>query len=663
MTTDRIYGDFGFLDELRYWAATSDPDMDAADQIVGFDYDSLDRKSTTSDSRGDTDFAYDDLGRTTQIDSPEGVLNYEYDSRGRKSRTYIGSPSDPTHDWTYTYDTWGRLETVTTVERNDVVLSTPEVTTYSYDLLGNLERVDQSNGVIAVYEYDDLNRLDVLTHYAPDSDPKNLSNNDKLYEFDYTVRADGRRTAVTETYWDNGTPKVTTIDWTYDNLGRLVTEEYDSHDNNLDYTTDYTYDLVGNRLSKEVDQGSNSTVDETTTYTYDDNDRLLTESLVVGQVDDGTNMETDDRTTTYTYNEAQQATKTVKETYSQNNVQAVSYDYNFQGRLSEVVIDTYDANGNVVKKETTTFEYDENGIRRSSTHKIEEDTDSNPATALVTTLDETTDYLVDPMNHTGYAQIIEQITRNASTQAVTDAKAFTLGHDVIDQTTFTPGNSQAGSPLTLLYDGHGSTRALLDNTAAVVQRYAYDAYGVAIDFDEAQALTALLYSGEAFDSRIGLQYLRARFYDPNVGRFNRLDPFSGNLRDPQSLHKYLYTHGDPVNGWDPTGESNMAGMLGGMSIGQMMVAGGLGGLFGNTLRNAANNEPWHQGGLGATISGALLLPIALTYPVIGLGIGFWALWDGMNVSNKVLSDPNPSIPWSQRAAAAMYFSLTVLAAR
>ena len=76
---------------------------------------------------------------------------------------------------------------------------------------------------------------------------------------------------------------------------------------------------------------------------------------------------------------------------------------------------------------------------------------------------------------------------------------------------------------------------------------------MAIGFDEAQALTAILYSGEAFDSRIGLQYLRARWYDPNTGRFNRLDPFSGNLSDPQSLHKYLYTHGDPVNGWDPTG--------------------------------------------------------------------------------------------------------------
>jgi RHS repeat-associated protein len=62
-----------------------------------------------------------------------------------------------------------------------------------------------------------------------------------------------------------------------------------------------------------------------------------------------------------------------------------------------------------------------------------------------------------------------------------------------------------------------------------------------------------LYSGEQFDSKIGQQYLRARYYDPATGRFYRLDPFFGNLSDPLSLHKYLYTHADPVNEIDPNG--------------------------------------------------------------------------------------------------------------
>jgi hypothetical protein len=50
-----------------------------------------------------------------------------------------------------------------------------------------------------------------------------------------------------------------------------------------------------------------------------------------------------------------------------------------------------------------------------------------------------------------------------------------------------------------------------------------------------------------------MQYLRARYYNPASGTFNRLDPFFGNMRDPQSLHKYLYVHGDPIQGIDPTG--------------------------------------------------------------------------------------------------------------
>jgi RHS repeat-associated protein len=63
-----------------------------------------------------------------------------------------------------------------------------------------------------------------------------------------------------------------------------------------------------------------------------------------------------------------------------------------------------------------------------------------------------------------------------------------------------------------------------------------------------------LYSGEQFDSKIGQQYLRARYYDPATGRFNRLDPFFGNINDPLSLHNYLYIHDDPTNGIDPNGE-------------------------------------------------------------------------------------------------------------
>jgi len=67
-------------------------------------------------------------------------------------------------------------------------------------------------------------------------------------------------------------------------------------------------------------------------------------------------------------------------------------------------------------------------------------------------------------------------------------------------------------------------------------------------------VTSLLYAGEMFDTNSQMYYLRARYYDTLTGRFNRMDPFAGNNRDPQSLHKYLYANCNPVNGVDPTGE-------------------------------------------------------------------------------------------------------------
>ena len=66
--------------------------------------------------------------------------------------------------------------------------------------------------------------------------------------------------------------------------------------------------------------------------------------------------------------------------------------------------------------------------------------------------------------------------------------------------------------------------------------------------------TSLLYAGEMFDTNSQMYYNRARWYDTLTGRFNRMDPFAGNNRDPQSLHKYLYAHCNPINGIDPSGQ-------------------------------------------------------------------------------------------------------------
>ncbi|MCP3977595.1 MAG: RHS repeat-associated core domain-containing protein, partial [bacterium] len=62
---------------------------------------------------------------------------------------------------------------------------------------------------------------------------------------------------------------------------------------------------------------------------------------------------------------------------------------------------------------------------------------------------------------------------------------------------------------------------------------------------------------------------RARYYDPQVGRFISADPFQGLKPYPLSLHQYAYANADPVNFVDPTGFSpwRFSILLGIFSIG------------------------------------------------------------------------------------------------
>jgi len=173
-------------------------------------------------------------------------------------------------------------------------------------------------------------------------------------------------------------------------------------------------------------------------------------------------------------------------------------------------------------------------------------------------------YLIDSYNHTGYSQTLEEETEtidyiNGVPQTpVTQVRTYLIGDDVIAQKT--NGNTQY-----LLYDGHGSTRQLAFYSGGSVylgQNFSYDGYGVLLQpesFASAdpgytpQQATNLLYAGEHFDFNAQQYYNRARWYNPLNGLFNRVDPYSGNTRDPQSLHKYLYCHANPVNGVDPSG--------------------------------------------------------------------------------------------------------------
>jgi len=119
---------------------------------------------------------------------------------------------------------------------------------------------------------------------------------------------------------------------------------------------------------------------------------------------------------------------------------------------------------------------------------------------------------------------------------------------------FIPGNrldevliNIAGSTSTYLHqDKIGSTIALTDNSGAVLNKYQYSPFG------ETPSLTGTIfgYTGQRFDSEIGLYNYRARYYSPALGRFLQPDPSGYNV---SGLNLYTYVRNDALNQTDPFG--------------------------------------------------------------------------------------------------------------
>jgi RHS repeat-associated protein len=61
------------------------------------------------------------------------------------------------------------------------------------------------------------------------------------------------------------------------------------------------------------------------------------------------------------------------------------------------------------------------------------------------------------------------------------------------------------------------------------------------------------FTGEAWDAEVELLYLRARYYQPEVGRFVTKDPWAGDVWRPGTLNRYVYVRSNPVNVADPSG--------------------------------------------------------------------------------------------------------------
>ena len=121
-------------------------------------------------------------------------------------------------------------------------------------------------------------------------------------------------------------------------------------------------------------------------------------------------------------------------------------------------------------------------------------------------------------------------------------------------------------------DGLGSVRGWIDGSQAMASSVNYNPYGVpdgtVDDFG---------FTGEMTDAN-GLVYLRARYYDPNVGVFASLDPFEGKTCTPHSLNGYNWVSGNVANATDPSGMFCIVPVIGWLGCAGSALVYGLGAL-------------------------------------------------------------------------------------
>ena len=133
---------------------------------------------------------------------------------------------------------------------------------------------------------------------------------------------------------------------------------------------------------------------------------------------------------------------------------------------------------------------------------------------------------------------------------------------ILRDTLNTDGSVNTGDRIFYLTDANYNVTAVVGMSGGswqVVERYRYDAYGKVtvcspngnpIGGNASQVGNTILYAGETFDSSTGLYYDRARYYDPQLGRFISQDPM-GAAGSGSNL--YAYCGDNPTDGVDPTG--------------------------------------------------------------------------------------------------------------
>ena len=383
--------------------------------------------------------------------------------------------------------------------------------------------------------------------------------------FSYSYNKNGYITG--EVRKENGT--TTTSTYAYDALGQLT-----SFLQSTGYGESYAYDKAGNMtgkvisgmdgesvaLSMSYNKGNQLTAmangKNKITYSYDKNGSMVQKVL-----------------SSQTYGK-------LTDTYAYNALDQLTSYTGYDGYTQQF---TYDANGMRLSKSEA------GDANRSTLEELlrgniaglpgivelaQSQTNANGADAPTGLEWATTEYLYDLTQE--YYQVISETRTETNGHTATTAYAY--GLERIAAYT-------ADGKTSYVYDGRGSVvqavtapvagekvSSALPDVAVKVQSFLYTAFGEQMG---AQKVSGFAYNAEAYDAATGMINLRARQYEPALGRFEQKDIVRGTAGYPILLNRYLYCRNNGVNYIDPTGESILGALIGPKVIKDTLLGVGL----------------------------------------------------------------------------------------
>ena len=438
------------------------------------------------------DYTYDVMGRLHKKSaSGRTLLTNEYDLNGNRT-----AMTDLTGKRTeYHYNSLDQLEEV--VDNGKVQVR------YTYNADGTIKRMEVGNGLITEYTYDtDKNIISQKTILVG---MDSLSGGSILSGM-------GSLSASMEQSLAGSVPSI------------LAMNHRDRNKPLTLVNNTYTYDTNGNRTSKQTLAGL-------TAYHYDATQRLV-------KVDYPTTSEE------YHYDRAGNRTQKLL-----NGLVTEQYRYDARNRMVSKDILSLRADG-VIVAECEEFTYDQQGNmlsdgRRNFAY------DAMNRLSQVTTKEGNVqkDYydgegLRAEMEENGI--LVQFLFDKDKVVAETDCDQNTIryirGYELISS-----DSEKARTYYHYASDEMGSITHVIDAAGNVCNHYEYDAFG---DFTlkEETIQNRFSYTGEQYDPITGLYYLRARFYNPVIGRFIQEDTYYGD-----GLNLYAYCTNNPVRYVDPSG--------------------------------------------------------------------------------------------------------------